>query len=292
MGQISVKIYASPGSLLSANQQQVLAANLSVVSATGQESDIIIGQDILEKITMDVNFSKHEMHVVPESDVADYTSNFHKLNIDSDKYGRLVTKIQIDGAPPTSAIVDMGNSSPIMMADSFRKMYHLDSGLPTSTGLIGTISGISKTICYSTRRIKIGDLTIADVPTDALTDWSAPQPINLGLPIFQQFDFILDLPNHAVWLRQVHEPHFEREMSGLLFSHRGSYLEIVHIASNSPADDGRFHIGDKIYSINRINIDRDYFRTDSWKWRYGPSGRSVELNVSGKIINLSLKRYS
>ncbi|WP_375383057.1 hypothetical protein [uncultured Sphingomonas sp.] len=129
------------------------------------------------------------------------------------------------------------------------------------------------------------------MPVDALASWSSPQPINIGVDVWRRFHLVLDLARAEVALRPIAGVEFDREMSGVLVAHRGSYLEIMHVARGSPAGSIGLQCGEHIISIDGTRVDTAYFAGDLWQWRYGPAGKQVMIETENGKALLRLSRY-
>ncbi len=261
----------------------------SILGETGVDVELVIGQDVLSTATIEIDFPYRCLCLratgwCPEP-------GFVAVPLEIDDARRLVIPLDLPGVGRVPGIVDLGNNAALMMDAGFARRHRLTAGVATSSGLFATLGGVCETLAFSLPAFSIGGLPVLDVPVDALASWSSPQPINIGMDVLRRFHLVLDLAKAGVALRPIACVEFDREMSGVLVAHRGSHLEIMHVARGSPAESIGLQRGEHIISIDGQRVNTTYFAGDLWRWRYGPSDKQVTIETENSKSTLRLMRY-
>ena len=270
---------------------QLIVADLSFVGQTGEPVDLIIGQDVLEHVHAHIDFINSTISYNISTPQKLLDQGYSRLDVSHDSLGRYVVNVSFGHGDRQEAVLDLGNNAPILMSSGLAHREGFDNISPRSTGLMATISGVSETDCFSIPEISIAGFAINDVPVDSLKDWRSAPYMNIGLPLLSNFLVDLDLGNHSVWVKPNRTINIEREMSGALFEYNSDHLKIVHIAKNSPAFESGLSIGDIITKVDGKKIGNDYYISGVWRWRLGPSGKTVSILVNGVNKNIHLRRY-
>ena len=260
-----------------------------ILGETGVDVDFVVGQDVLSAATVEIDFAHRRLRLRatgwrPEA-------GFTVVPISIDEGRRVVIPLNLPGVGRVPGIVDLGNNAALMMDAGFVRRHRLAAGVATSSGLFATLGGVCETLAFSLPAFSIGGLPVPDVPVDALASWSSPQPINIGIDVWRRFHLVLDLARAQIALRPIAGAAFDREMSGVLVAHRGSHLEIMHVARGSPAESIGLQCGEHIISIDGARVDTTYFTGDLWRWRYGPAGKQVMVETENRRSTLRLMRY-
>ena len=261
----------------------------SFLAETGIDADVVVGQDVLSATAFEIDFEHHIIRSRAKGWRPEPSFAVVPFSLDDSR--RLVIPSDLPGAGRVSAIVDLGSNAALTMDAKFAQRHHLFDYTTASSGLFATLGGVSETIAFSLPAFTIGGLPVVDVPVDALPCWSSPQPINIGIEVLRRFHLALNFASAELALRPIPGVAFEREMSGVLIAHRGPYLEVVHVARQSPADTAGIQRGDHITAIDGVRVDANYFKGNLWRWRYGPTGKSVRLGIQRKEHSIQLSRY-
>ncbi|WP_174291833.1 aspartyl protease family protein [Sphingomonas bacterium] len=269
----------------------VIAADAPMLHQTGIGAAIVIGRDVLRTAVFEFDFEQRRLRASQGHQPAGGWGGYVRMPTTTDANGRVVVEVDLPVAGRSPAILDLGSNTAVMMSGAFARRHRLTHGLAVSTGMIATLGGVSQTVAFSLPSLAIGGLAVRDIPVDALPHWSSPQPINLGLEVLRQFRLVLDLANNVIWLRPIRGAVFDREMSGLLVAYRGSWLEVVHVARGSPAEQAGVARGAHILAIDGAPIGDDYFGGGVWRWRYGPAERCVLVGLRDRTTSLCLRRY-
>lgn len=269
----------------------VSSSYIALINRTGLDAQYVVGQDTLSGSVIDFNFSKKCVRFDAPSSVRT-EHGYRALDLRRDSLGRYVVSIQIGELPETDAIVDLGNASPLMLSADFFTAAELGKGRPTSTAAIGMSSGIVTGKSITIPSATLAGFRMADIPVQIVPGWRSPQPVNIGLPLLQNFDVILDVPHAKVWFKALGRTHFDKDLSGLGIAYEGNYLRVVHVAVGSPAARSGWQVDERIIAVGGNRIDKNYFRSNAWRWRFNHPGRSITMTMAdGSIRLIRLSSY-
>lgn len=257
----------------------VSTSYLALINRTGLDTQFVAGQDTLNGSVVGFDFARKCVRFDPP-DHAITEPAYKALDLGRDRMGRYVTSIRIGELPETDAIIDLGNTTPLMLSADYFGTAGLQKGRRTSTAAIGMSSGIVTSTSLTLKSATLAGSRMTDIPIQIVPGWRSPQPVNIGLPLMQNFDFIFDVPHAKIWFKAHGRARFDKDLSGLGLAYEGNYLQVVHVAADSPAALGRWQIGERITAVDGREIDKNYFRSDMWRWRFDRPGRTVTLRLA------------
>lgn len=268
-------------------------ADLTGVSqAMGRTIGFIIGQDFLNSLVLDLHCGRQIFRVLDRGASIDLTGLVEwRLGL-SARRARTVL-VSLNGQTAIHAVVDTGNANALLISGEYADASGL-SALQGSTALAATASGVTTTRLVTVDRLSVGGTTISNVPGEIFRTWSATDtPINLGLPLLAADRLVLDLGSDRLFRSdEVSASFIRRDRSGLGLATQPDRLNVVHVATGSPAHDTGWREGESIIAVNGRPIDTGYESGELWRWRYQPAGTVVALTLIDRTVRqLELRDY-
>lgn len=265
-----------------------------ISSSMGLPIDIVIGRHLFDGTVVEVDFPGRRLAI--GADLWTTRGSGLDLPIGRGQHGERVVQLSIEGRAPIAAVFDLGSSSALMLAPAYAGQVELLKGRRTSTAAIGGVDGVQISTAVVVDRLDFAGGAFRNLPAEVLPQWVEPAiPANLGLPVLSRFRLVCDFAHDRVHLElppALAKAPFARDHSGLGIAVHGDYLEVVHVAANSPAAAGAWRIGDVIISIDGQTISPDYITGELWAWRNWAPGRRVRLGLrSGGARDLTLADY-
>jgi predicted aspartyl protease len=283
---------SGPATVSIAGQQfqlaRLIVAHLPFLEQTGAPVDIIVGQDVLDKSLIRLDFDHKELSFPPRQSALD--SEYAKVPLTRDVLGRPMIKFQFCDESQIDAVLDTGSNSTILLSPAVDISDCVAPRAKHSTALISTMSGAVTANVMSVTSVKIRNTILKDIPITQLPVWNNHGLATIGLPTLQNLGIIFDFHNNVIWFKKDAHEIFERDMTGLGFAYLGDHLEIVHVAVGGPAEGLGVKVGDIISRIDGQAIDKEYFTSNLWTWRFSQN-RDLEITVNGRNILIHTRRY-
>lgn len=269
----------------------------SVARGLGRPVPVILGRELFNNYVVDIDFPNRR---IAFRDKAGFTPPAGATRLPVLKQGPLYSvPISIEGGPEGQALLDLGNSNPLLISRPYAEAHGILSGRRTSSGVAGGVGGMLTIRTMTMSSVQVAGVTFTNVPATMFD--IEPQLIagsmigNLGLPIVSRFRAIADLSGGSLFL--VPDPAslsapFARNRAGLYVVRTGDGLLVQHVAAGSPAERGGWREGDVITSVDGQRIGVDYPGSPLSRWRQGAVGTTVALTVgSGPPRALQLEDY-
>lgn len=227
-------------------------ADLSAVKTGGYDAPVLIGRDIFELTSVDIDFLGKRIAFRDRGSFD--VSPFRRVSLRS-RGDTCQIEVTVEGRRPTWAMVDLGSSSPLAMSRTYAQNIGLMNGRPTSAWLSSGVDGIVTYDVGRARSIAVAGLTLRDVPFDAYAEWNkaTPAQINLGYPVMQRFGrAIMDYGSDSLFVAMTPPPPapFASNRIGLALLPMDAGYRVVFVAPRSPGDRGGWRAGDVIAAIN------------------------------------------
>lgn len=256
------------------------------------EIPLIIGQDLLAKAVLELQFANDRGRVATAVEPSQY-ARFGRLPLDITSGGLCSIPIEIEGRR-VDAILDLGSNVLCSMSSDYARENGLLMGRRTSTVMTVGAEGASVNQTLSLRDVVIGRFSVGNVPASIVEDWKLTQPVNLGWPFFVLFDFLLELKVASLWLYAA-EDHLAqalpRDRSGIGASRLPDRLLVRHVGKNSPAEKAGLRSGDEIVAIDGRSIDPTYPPAGQ-RQGYGPEGTRISMTLAdGRNLSIVLENY-
>ena len=261
-------------------------ADLDTASAAfGRQIDLILGQDVLAGRCLALDFANARYALAERfAGGPDWASA--PMGHGSNR--ELLDYASIGGLDPVPLVVDLGSSTALILSRDYTDRHGLLDGKPRSTAILGGVDGKRLATSFMVDRTEVAGLRVDVIPALAVDDWLSGSTVgNIGLPLFAQFDVVLDFTIGRLWLHALaasRRPAMLEDHSGLGLATSTNALVVVHVAAGSPAARDGWVIGDRIVAVDGRPVDVTYTRGALWRWRFGAAGRRVKLTVDGGAV--------
>lgn len=266
--------------------------DLSHVSrAMGWQVSFLLGQDVLRRYAFEFRFDTRQFFIAPTADLH-AGSDLALLLLGRGSRGEPTLEIAVEDNPPLLAVLDSGNSNPLFLSAAYADSAGLTSRR-SSTALSATANGLSTNRLISLRRIRMGSLSVSDVPTEIYGAWTSNgPPANVGLPLLASRRLIFDFGQDRLWRSVAGLSPLRRDRSGLGLAAEPDRLRVVHVAAGSPAEAAGWRPNEEIMEIDGKLVDPSYDTGQLWRWRFRPAGTWVRLRMlDGSERQLRLQDY-
>lgn len=263
-------------------------ADLSAVKAGGYDAPVLIGRDIFELVSVDIDFVGRRIAFRQPRSFD--TSGFRRAPLRGRQDVRQI-EVAIEGRRPVWAIVDLGSASPLAMSKAYATRMGLYDGRPTSVWLSSGIDGI---VTYDVGRaswVTVAGMAVRDVPFDAYPVWNraTTAQVNVGYAIMQRFGrVIIDYASDSLFVTRTPPPPapFNRNRIGLALLPLDSGYRVVFVAPGSPGARGGWKADDVIVAINgRPTL------SSAERAALGGSGRIVYTMADGSVREVAPADY-
>lgn len=227
-------------------------ADLSAVRAGGYDAPVLIGRDIFELVSVDIDFIGKRI-AFREPGSFD-TAAFRRVRLRGREDMRQI-EVAIEGRRPVWGIVDLGSGSPLAMSKAYATGIGLFDGRPTSAWLSSGIDGIVSYDVGRASSVTVAGMAVHDVPFDAYPVWNraATAQVNIGYPLMQRFGrVIIDYASDSLFVSRAPPPPtpFGRNRIGLALLPLDTGYRVVFVAPRSPGEQGGWKAGDIVAAIN------------------------------------------
>ena len=271
-------------------------ANLNDASAaSGRPIEALLGADMFAGSSIALDFG-NQRFAVADTHTFVPGPGWVSLTLEQGSKKDLFTRASIAGLAPVPLMLDLGSATALMVSEPYVREHGLLDGKHVSTAALGGIDGIRINEVFTISTISIAGLTITDVPAMSMKEWLPTATVgNIGLPLLAQFDVIFDLSGGTIWLRPLDPAHrlpMPKDRSGFGLAASSTGLTVVHVAPNSPAQEGGWSIGERIVGVNGVPVDENYTHGKLWRWRFGAPGTVTKLKTAdGQVRVLTLANY-
>ena len=274
------------------------AADISSYDLSGMENSIVeqlplvIGQDLLAKTVLEINFPRDAARLVNKSDPG--IAQFERLPVTISPARLPLISIGLGSQPANPAILDLGSNVVCTVSDAFARQHELTAGKRTSNTLTVGVEGESVSTIFCLPKIHLGSFILHDVPVCIVRDWKLSAPINVGWPFFAAFHFVLNMREQALMLdadTTILAAPFPKDRSGIGAARLSDRIVVRHVAENSPAQHAGLTAGDEILELDGRRIDPTYPSADE---RQGlkAAGTRMSMTLSdGRVITMVLADY-
>jgi hypothetical protein len=264
--------------------------DLSALANAG-EVQIVVGQDVLSRCGVDLQFSRSRFRL---TDGADDLAGTTVLGLTRSPRRLPLLSAVIEGGAASSAILDLGSDVVCSVSRRYAEERRLLKDRPVSSALTAGAEGAAESLVVTARSIELGPYKLRGVPVCVIDDWQRSSPVDLGWPFFRAFDMLLDLGRNRLGLRtdeaRLATP-FPKDRAGLAASRGVDRYVVRHVARGSPAERAGLRDGDEVIAIDRRRVDDDWPRRGE---RQGlrPVGTHLLLDLAdGRRLELILANY-
>lgn len=240
------------------------AMHLDLQSHLGMEVHGILGYDFFNHFVVEIRYDKKKITVYePKTFHPSRKSTKHKLYLNNGRPYIEGTMLQEDASSPISVmlLIDTGASHSLMLEQDKddriqlpEKTLHTIVGWGLGGELLGEIGRL--------KHFSIDQFDFKDILVSYISGLKNTTIINgqkrtgsIGGEIMSRFNVAFDYPSSTLYLKKNHQfkRRFEYNLSGLdIIAHGPGYktFEVVHVASNTPAESAGMAVGDIIISID------------------------------------------
>jgi predicted aspartyl protease len=273
-----------------------VVADLTAASAAfGRPIDALLGADMFAGSCIALDFANKRLAVTKTGSFLG-GADWRCIGLGRGSKQELLIRASIAGLADVPVMIDLGNSTALMLGADYVREQGLMRSKAASTVALGGVDGIKTNDIFTTPHLDIAGFGVPNVPTLVMRDWLPTSTVgNIGLPLIGQFDAVFDVSAEALWFRKL-DPHHRlmmlKDRSGLGFAALSTALSVIHVAANSPAARGGWSVGDRIVAVNGHRINANYTSGDLWRWRFGSPKTIVKLTLaSGEERELELYDY-
>ena len=253
---------------------------------------LLIGQDILEKSVLEIQFTKDLARLVSKPRLA--TDQFELIPITRSGSRLPLITLNLGHQAEAQAIFDLGSDVICAISEDFATEHRLTAGRRTSTTLTVGAEGESINAIFCLPQMRLGSFTLHQVPVCIVKDWKLSAPVNLGWPFFVAFDVVLDMKEKSLLLHASSEQFaddFPKDRSGIGAVRLPDGILVRYIAVNSPAEHAGLRPGDKIVALDGVKINSTYPAAGA---RLGSKQAGTRLLITladGRSMELILADY-
>lgn len=281
---------------LALTDRRVVAVDLSGVRrATGLPVMAIVGADVFREFVVDLDYPRRRMRL---RDPRAWTYEGSGTVVPArSSGGQWRLSGSLEGEPETAFDIDTGSDETLTVYAAYAEEHGLLDHRETVEMVQAGIGGTRSVRAGTVARIEVAGYPLQDVPivfdegrVGAMAD--RVNGGNLGAGILSRFRVIFDVPHDRIVLEpgDLQAP-FPRDRSGLQARWTGEHLEVVHVAPGSPAAEAGWEVGDRIVSIDGMEVGPDT-RLELRGWNERPEGTRVTLvDASGQRRVMELRDY-
>jgi predicted aspartyl protease len=272
--------------------RRVVVMDLSGVQRLVQRPvQVLLGRDVFDRAVVDLDFPKRTISLLPRDGFAPPKGTPLPLNRSGDLRS---VPIKVAGVE-MAAILDLGNTNPLLMDDQFAEHYAFFKDRRVTTALgVGAEGSHTETLA-TLDRVELGGVSFDGVPVTLAANLTSKAPANVGLPLLSRFHLTIDFAGERIWLKpeaDARSKPFRKNRTGLGLAPGDGRLMVIHVAKGSPAEKGGWKSGDVITALNGKPPPADYGSSDASLWIFGPAGRTVTLTMAdGRTRKLTLADY-
>jgi hypothetical protein len=252
----------------------------------GHSLPLLLGDDAFNELSVDIDFAHHR---IAFSTPASQTKPDGATEIPLTRFEDIpLVPVSIEDAAPAQFELGLGNSSDVLVYQSYYDAHHLLDGRRASKRLAAGTGGVLVEPVATLSRAEFAGLTFRSVPaafipasqTGTKSDVIAG---DLGLPILSRFRLIIDYSHnrlYAVPYGDVTRAPLSKDRLGLFVTKEDADFAVKFVAPNSPAEAAGFKAGDKIAMIDGKPAQA-WPETAFADLRYGASGTPLAFTMQG-----------
>lgn len=254
--------------------------------------DVIIGQELFERNTIDLDLPNGRVRIVPSPCRPDDIAGVALPLIRLDR--SYAVKLSVEGRPPVPFMFDVGSNVALYVSGDYARKNRLLEQRPTSKVASIGAGGVDIAEAVTLHDVELADTFLTGIPALIPPTWNQPAVGVLGLPVLSRFRAQISFADRMVRLaadRDAVERPFSKDRSGLNAIAHGDHLQVLHVATGSPAEQAGLSAGDQIVSINGEDVTSSISRTKG-PISHQPEGTPLDLTRrDGKVFRLVLENY-
>lgn len=261
-------------------ENAALVLDLSAFAVGGRSVQFLVGRELFESARLDLDFPKGRL----ASSVKSAPSGAVRLPLSHEPQDLRAVPVSIDGRPNISATFDLGAGLPFQVSRDWAQANGLLAGRRLSNWFLTGVEGVSPYITLTLPRLSLAGFELSDVPIGVVDNQpQGSSPALIGLPIWRRFRLLADFSAESLWLtpdRAWLKAPFSRDRSGLGVRTEGDGLQVVLVATNSPAEAAGWKVGERIVTVNGRRIGPDWPGSKGSAWARGRPGTKISLTLA------------
>ena len=272
--------------------RRVVVMDLSGVQRLVQRPvQVLLGRDVFDQAVVDIDFPRRVISLLPREGFVPPTAPPLPLKRSGDLRS---VPIRVAGVE-MPAILDLGNTNPLLIDEQFAEHYEFFKDRRVTTALGVGAEGPHPETLATLDGVELGGVRFDAVPVTLAGNLSSKAPANVGLPLLARFHLTIDFAGERIWLTPQADARtrpFRKNRTGLALAPGDGRLMVIHVARGSPAEKGGWRAGDVVTAIDGRAPPPDYGSSEASLWVYGPAGRAVTLTLAdGRRRTLTLADY-
>jgi hypothetical protein len=274
----------------------VLVIDLAPIARRiGRPINVILGRELFDAGVVDLDFAKHTLTVLPESDYKP-PRGAERIPMTRSEGGIREIPIRIEGHDPVQAQLDLGNAGSMVLSRDYWESQKLLDGRRSIGGQSAGVGGTAAKRVASLTSVRLGSFEFKNVPAgfnQNAKDLPA-KGANIGFDMLSRFRLAIDNARDALYLIRGRGPFppLPRDRAGLRTVIAGDRLKVVFVSPGSPADTAGFKAGEEIVAVNGKRVDAGYYASAAHDWEKWAAGRRVLLRCAdGREIPIVLADY-
>jgi predicted aspartyl protease len=265
----------------------ISVSDLSAVDGVfAQHFSMLLGAEFLAQVALEVDRDKETVTFLPSG--THLSGVWTKVPLHLRQPGNhYYVRVSVNGRP-LDVRVDTGGDDELRLGES--QWAHVVPASARTTDLAAVaLGGMYVEPIARVQGAAIGGVPIGDViTTNPATGLDSKSDGALGMGILSRFNLLLD-PHHRVFAiakPQKPRPPRVETLTGIQGPLTDDGLNVVHVMAKSPAAAAGLKDGDKICTVDGIQIRL------AKRWEDGPAGKTVILGrCGGGTVSLTLRQF-
>lgn len=260
---------------------------------------VILGKEVFHRFVVDIDYPNDRI-AFHEPAGFRYDGPGQALDLVSDDGGHKAVMVRIEDREPALVKIDTGAGDALSLFAAYTDAENLLEGrAPISDALSGGVGGTNRTLSRTAtlRSLQIAGYTLENVPAsfhEATGSFDTELVAgNMGAGILSRFRCVFDYSTNRLILEPGRDWQraFDRDRLGISILATIHGVEVIHVASGSPAAAAGWKAGDRVASINGKHLGDDANQT----WReiaWGTPGTTVVVRgPDGRVSEMVLADF-
>jgi hypothetical protein len=270
------------GGLSRAGGRMGVADLAALATGTAKPIEMVVGADLLAAHALDIDFDGRRFRMLPSGRMP-FRGTSVPLSTQSQS-GVFLIDMTVGAARLRPLMLDSGDGAVLTLSREAWETTRLPEIGMTSAYAVG-LAGPVETDLAILPAVKIGALTARniEVRVEASRGYSTLTGTagRVGTGLLQRYRVLLDPTARRMILSpgKTADAMPLKSTSGLLLSHEGKALRVVHVMKNSPAAAAGWAAGERICAVDGAKLGEDYRSSKVGMWPADTPGRVVRLGL-------------
>jgi hypothetical protein len=263
----------------------------------GHPLPLLLGDAAFSNLVVDIDFARHRIAFrYPSGQIKPAGAVEVPLTRADNEH---LVPVSIEGAPPAEFELGLGNSSEMLVYQSYYESHKLLENRKLSKRQAAGSGGFVIETVATLHHAEFAGVAFTDIPAAFIPTSIAGTPStiisgDLGLPVLTRFRLVIDYSHnrlYAVPYADAAQTPLPKDRLGLTLKKDDAVFTVQFVAPNSPSETAGFKVGDKIAKI-------DGKQPTAWSeasivdLKYGVIGSSVGFIMQdGKVRQVKLADY-